>query len=195
MQIRLIAHKPGMSLALTSHLMTSAFPVFERRSSVQLDAALAAPDFELLHIEAKEEDHQEEDQGNGAWREVGFVALWHLSSVDYIEHLAVDDSLRGKGVGSRALTTLFADRPEDAKPVVLEIDPRVTPIEVRRAHFYERLGFVVNPQSHRHPPYRLDVAAHELELLSLGRMLTDIEHGAFVKDLESRVMNIAPDRG
>lgn len=190
MQIRLIAHKPGMSLALTAHLMTSAFPVFERRSSVQLDAALAAPYFELLHIEA-----QEEDQGNGAWREVGFVALWHLSSVDYIEHLAVDDSLRGKGAGSRALATLFADRRKDAKPVVLEIDPRVTPIAVRRAHFYERLGFVVNPQAHRHPPYRLDVAPHELELLSLGRMLEEPEHAAFVNDLESRVMNIAPDRG
>ena len=190
MQIRLIAHKPEMSLAHTAHLMTSAFPVFERRSSVQLDAALAVPDFELLHIEV-----QGEDQENDAWREVGFVGLWHLSSVEYIEHLAVDDSLWGNGVGSLALTTLFGQRNENAKRVVLEIDPQVTPIAVRRAHFYERLGFVVNPQSHRHPPYRLDVAPHELELLSLGRMLTDTEHASFVTDLQARVMNIAPDRG
>lgn len=107
MQIRLISHAPGMSLALTSHLMTSAFPVFERRSAAQLDSALADPDFDLLHVEVEED---------GARRDVGFVARWHLSSVDYIEHLAVDDSMRGRGVGSLALTTLFSQRRAGDKP-------------------------------------------------------------------------------
>lgn len=185
MQIRILPHASNKSLAFTRRLMATAFPVFERRSDAQLQAALSDSRFELLHIEALDE--------NNVFQEVGFVALWHLTSVDYIEHLAVDSSLRGKGVGSLALKTLFGENVRVNTPVVLEIDPRETPIAVRRAHFYERLRFVINPQKHCHPPYRLNAEPHELELLSLGRILTEAEHASFVDDLQRRVMRIAVD--
>lgn len=45
-------------------------------------------------------------------------------------------ALRGQRYGSRALSMLPNDR-----PVILEIDPPVDEIAIRRKGFYERCGF------------------------------------------------------
>ena len=51
--------------------------------------------------------------------------------------------------------------------VILEIDPPVDDISIRRLHFYERLGFVANPYQYIHPSFRKPFTPHRLVLMSI----------------------------
>lgn len=70
-----------------------------------------------------------------------FLAVWEFPEINFIEHFAVDESLRGKGVGKKALS-LYLKAAD--KPVFLEVEPPESDIAVRRIEFYKRLGFHMN---------------------------------------------------
>ena len=115
---------------------------------------------------------------------MGILLHWEEEGFSYVEHFATDPALRGQGLGARALELLNSR----GKSVVLEIDPPVDQISIRRQHFYERCGFVKNPFSHVHPPYRPEYPGHELVVLSSPRALTPAEYGAFACYLSAVVM-------
>src|SRR5699024_11360412 len=52
----------------------------------------------------------------------GLIFYWELSGFQYIEHLAIEPSLRGSGIGSRCLEE-FCKRNQK---IVLEIDRKST---------------------------------------------------------------------
>lgn len=95
--------------------------------------------------------------------------------------------LRGQGLGSRALALLGSC----GKTVILEIDPPVDAVSVRRRQFYERAGFVANPYHHVHPPYHREHAGHELVVMSRPSALTQAQYDAFAKVLTQTVMRDA----
>ena len=87
---------------------------------------------------------------NGEGRVVAMLVTWRREQFVYLEYFAVDASLRGQGAGQRILEEL-----RDAFPykVILEIDPPEDGISRRRLGFYQRHGFVPNPQfDYIHPP-------------------------------------------
>ena len=63
------------------------------------------------------------------------MLYWETPDFRYIEHFCILPALRGQRYGSRALSMLPNDR-----PVILEIDPPVDEIAIRRKAFYERCG-------------------------------------------------------
>ena len=75
-----------------------------------------------------------------------------------------------------------------ATPLILEIDPPVDEIAVRRKAFYERCGFVENPYPHIHPAYHRDHAGHELVVMSFPKMLKAEEYEHFHRYLQDIVM-------
>ncbi|MFQ7502317.1 MAG: GNAT family N-acetyltransferase [Alistipes finegoldii] len=80
------------------------------------------------------------------WRGDEFIGIlfhWGADGYRYVEHLAVSPALRGQNMGSAALSAFC----RKVGRVILEIDPPVDDISIRRLHFYERLGFVANPYS------------------------------------------------
>ena len=93
---------------------------------------------------------------------VGFIGIWELEGGAYVEHIAVYPAFRGKRYGSDAVRAVQAA----FGALVLEIEPPRTPDQIRRLHFYERLGFVVNPVDYLQPPYREGDAPLPLLLLS-----------------------------
>lgn len=114
---------------------------------------------------------------------VGLVTVWHfpirrsgaennsLSSSRtpaewiYIEHLALSDRCRGRGLGSLVLRELIGLY---RLPVVLEVEPDgSTPEAGARIRFYKRLGFEIH-DSYRYvqPPYSEGLPALELWLLT-----------------------------
>ena len=62
------------------------------------------------------------------------VFLWETEDFCYLEHFAVQPSLRGHGTGSTILRQLLTQD----KPLILEIEPPEDEITCRRKHFYER---------------------------------------------------------
>lgn len=100
---------------------------------------------------------------------IGILFYWKGEGFHYVEHLAVSPALRGQNVGSAMLKEFCARVGE----VILEIDPPVDEISIRRLHFYERLGFRENPYEYIHPSFNRPFHPHKLVLMSYPDALTD----------------------
>ena len=70
----------------------------------------------------------------------------------------------------------------------MEIDPPEDEISVRRQHFYQRLGFVVNPYAYIHPSFRRPFHPHRLVLMSYPEALTYEEARGFADFIRERVL-------
>ena len=118
---------------------------------------------------------------------VGLALCWRTERFIYLEHFCILPELRSHGYGRQALALLAAD----GLPVILEIDPPVDAVSIRRRGFYQRCGFVENPYPHVHPPYHAGHAGHALVILTAPGAISAEEYAGFADFLRERVMKDA----
>lgn len=152
-------------------LYEAAFPLHERRTRERQAAIMAHPEYQFTLLWEGETF-------------AGILLFWEGPGFRYVEHFAISEALRGKGLGARALELLQ----EQGKPLLLEIDPPVDPVAVRRRHFYERQGFQANPWRHIHPPYRPDFHGHDLVVMTWPESWEEERYNAFAAYLSETVM-------
>lgn len=152
-------------------LYRQSFPPHEQRESHSQSEILSHPDYHFYLIY--------EDTCF-----VGLLLCWETDPFLYVEHFCILPTLRGQRYGSRALKQL-ASR---GKPVILEIDPPIDDISIKRKCFYEQAGFHVNSFEHIHPPYHTGNAGHLLTVMSYPTALTSSEYTAFFDYLNTIVM-------
>ncbi|MEG0234142.1 MAG: GNAT family N-acetyltransferase [Hafnia sp.] len=152
-------------------LYETAFPYHEKRDERAKQTAL---DNESYHLNAW--------YFNDVF--VGFIGCWQFKDYAYIEHLAIDPSLRSQGFGKKVLERFMAQHPL----TILEIDPLTTEIANRRLRFYQGLGFVENSYSHTHPSYHSEINDHELVVLSSKKVISNDQYVTFLNDLQNVVM-------
>lgn len=81
----------------------------------------------------------------------GFVFFWTLPGFTFIEHMAVDPGLRGRGAGSAVLHWMEQQYPR----IVLEAEPASKSKDAaRRIQFYERLGYSPFAADYTQPAYQ-----------------------------------------
>ena len=152
-------------------LYETAFPYHEKRDERAKQVAL---DNESYHL--------------NAWHFndifVGFIGCWQFDDYAYIEHLAIDPSLRSQGFGKKVLERFMVQHPL----TILEIDPLTTEIANRRLRFYQGLGFVENSYPHAHPSYHSEINDHELVVLSSKKVISNDQYVTFLNDLQTVVM-------
>lgn len=148
-----------------------SFPIHEQRPREKQAAVLAHPEYRYEVISQ-----------DGTF--VGILLSWRAEDFCYVEHFAIAPELRGQNFGSQALEEL--KRREGA--VILEIDPLVDEVAVRRKHFYEKLGFCANPWDHVHPPYRPGFPGHGLVVMTCPRIWSQEEYQSFARYLGETVM-------
>lgn len=151
-------------------LYSNSFPYKEQRSEADFLQALEDPHFEA----------------DGIWRGDEFIGIlyhWRTAAWYYLEHLAISPALRGQNMGSKALSAFC-----EGKRVILEIDPPVDDISIRRLHFYQRLGFIENPQEYIHPSFRHPFEHHKLVLMSYPTTLTNDEARDFADFIRETVL-------
>ena len=78
--------------------------------------------------------------------------------------------------------------------VILEIDPPVDEISIRRKGFYERAGYAENPFFHVHPPYHKGMEGHELVVMSSPSAISPDMFGKFTDYLKNTVMKGCADK-
>jgi len=118
---------------------------------------------------------------------VGLLFHWQVGMYRYIEHFAVAAEMRGRNIGSQTLAAFFAYAGER---VVLEIDPPEEAVPIRRLHFYERAGFVANPDyEYLHPCYRPPFEPYPLVLLSRPQALAREEARRFADFVRERILS------
>lgn len=82
----------------------------------------------------------------------GFLTSWSFPLFLYVEHFAVDSNLRGSGLGGKLLDKFLQSAA--SRPVLLEVEPPVTFVALRRIRFYQRHGFTLLPYHYEQPPYQ-----------------------------------------
>ena len=118
----------------------------------------------------------------------GLILYWDFGTYIYVEHFCVEPNLRGHGLGTLILRALAQ---QNDKPIILEIDPLVDDVALRRRDFYTRCGYVQSDYKHIHPPYQCANRGHELIIMSYPRAISQAEFDAFTFDLRSKVMKYA----
>lgn len=96
----------------------------------------------------------------------GFVAIcavWNFKDFVYVEYLAVDGSLRNKGIGSKILSLL---KEKYAKDLVLEVEKPENAMAKKRIEFYKRNGFSLLEDFYMQPPYAEGLNELELKIMT-----------------------------
>lgn len=144
--------------------MEAAFPYEERRDECD---ELRCFDFAEFHLVLLTE--------NGA--EAGFSAFWEYGEFIFLEHLAVDESRRSSGIGTKFLKELK----KRGKAIILEAEPPQSDLSKRRIEFYRRNGFFVNGFEYMQPSYH-GGAGVPLCILSCPEALTKAEFENFLQE-------------
>lgn len=103
----------------------------------------------------------------------GLMNYWQLDGFVYLEHFAVAKELRGHGLGSTLMETLY----QIVKcPIILEVEPSETSVTAsRRIDFYKRLGFYLNEYEYYQPPYHKNEKPLRLMIMSKPSPLSEPE--------------------
>ncbi len=157
------------------HLYQESFPEIERKDMQGIAIALA-----------KEQFHNELFFNDG--KPVAMLAYWLYPHFCYLEYIAVDPSQKGQGTGSQILHELLS---RTAQPVILEIEHVVDETTRRRQTFYERLGFVGNPQhEHCQPPYQKGFQPLPMLLMTHPQAITAEAYNEFYHILTTEIVQL-----
>lgn len=118
---------------------------------------------------------------------VGILFYWETETMRYVEHLAISPALRGKNYGTQMMQELC----NTEKIVMLEIDPPIDEVSIKRQYFYERLGFHLNAFYFIHPSFSKIKHPHQLKILSYPREMTQQEFDSFLEYLNEKVLAYA----
>lgn len=104
---------------------------------------------------------------------IGFIAMWDLGSYNFIEHFAISDCWRNKGIGGNLLEYC---KGISGKTIILEVElPGSTSEADRRIEFYKRHGFSFNNFEYYQPPLQTDYEILPLRIMSYPCALTENE--------------------
>lgn len=134
-----ITHDFNLHPVALEKLYLSAFPEAERR------------DFHCLRTMLKDEKKMSLEIIIEARSFCGFCVFWNFDKFYYIEHLALADTCRGKGIGSWYLKTFTKKIHE---PVLLEVEPEIDLKTRKRILFYYTHGFEIIEKNYLQEPYR-----------------------------------------
>ena len=70
---------------------------------------------------------------------VGFITYWDFGHFYYVEHFAIDPSLRNGGHGKNVLNHLCQQL---NKPIILEVEMPEEEMAIRRINFYKRHSYL-----------------------------------------------------
>jgi hypothetical protein len=96
---------------------------------------------------------------------IGLLSWWNLSDFIYIEHFAIANNLRGKGIGTQAIELFTANF---TLPIIVEVEPPTTQQAIKRINFYSHLEFVMIDFEYIQPPYSIDLKPVPLKLMILN---------------------------
>ena len=131
-------------------IMENSFPKNEIRSYEGQYNLLKNPDYSLFAMRKNRET-------------VGFIATWDLADFTFVEHFAVSEVCRGKGLGSTILSEIKA---MNTKPLVLEVEPPIDTKTRKRIAFYEKNGLFFHDYYYVQPAMEDGKEEVELRIMS-----------------------------
>jgi ribosomal protein S18 acetylase RimI-like enzyme len=131
-------------------LYCESFPFYERRTPEQLLEMLS--DIEEMELDLLKDGETF----------VGLMVIWNFGQFTYLEHFAIDTTLRGKSYGSQAIGQLM----NRSERLLFEVEPATGQQSEKRIAFYLRNGFQTLDFIYHQPPYRRGDNTFRMHLLS-----------------------------
>lgn len=120
----------------------------------------------------------------------GFITVWDFPDFAYLEHFAIDEQMRGRGLGSQVLNEikiLF-----EGKPIVLEVEPPTDNESMRRIRFYKSNGFCLHDDwDYQQPPYSSELPWVELKIMTFSKIPHSVDFEHIKTTLYSNVYNLS----
>lgn len=159
--------------------------------------------YEIYEVSFPEEERRREADQKRIWekpevevrvarkegRIAAFLSCWKLESCYFLEHLATSPDCRGGGLGKMLVEECIQEAEKAGLPLFLEIEPvtEKKPDTVRRAAFYERLGFAVNPFFYEQPPLQPGASRIPLWIVSYGQCVGEEEFRKYKQEIYRKV--------
>lgn len=156
-------------------LMKASFPESERRTYTGQKELLADPHYRLI------------TETNSNNQLIAFMAVWEFPLFRFVEHIAVDPTTRGSGIGGKIMAAYIE---ESLKPILLEVEYPDTDLARRRISFYERLGFHLNPFEYLQPPLQKGQPYLPLKIMSYPQIFTEEEFALHQEILYTTVYKV-----
>ena len=151
-----------------------SFPANERRDyELVLNLIANEPHFSLTTL-IRDEQY------------AGFITGWDFGDFTYLEHFAIDESMRNGGIGSKAFKAYLEQLD---KPVVLEVEMPTDEMSRRRIGFYERLGLTLDTHTYFQPPYRKGDDFLEMRLMTYGPLDLEKDFNHVKEKIHKHVYN------
>lgn len=145
-------------------------------------------------IEKRVINQQKEIFVHSAYRVIGFlsnqklkafIAYWTFDEFTFIEHLAIDKTEQGKGLGSNILNDFLK---KNTTPVILEIEHPQDKQTNKRLNFYQNMGFVKNQFDHFQPPFHRGDLPLNLLILSYQKEISQELYDVFAETQKNSIM-------
>ncbi len=135
--------------AYMEQLITTAFPPEEYRDLQELrrftDEKNAFHNQVILLEDAVSGEEEKK------YTPIGLLTYWDFETFCYVEHFAIDPTLRNGGYGKAAISLLCKQL---NRPIVLEVEMPDNDLARRRIGFYQRQGFRLWQTPYQQPPYK-----------------------------------------
>ena len=98
-----------------------------------------------------------------------FLAFWKFEDFNFIEHFAVDDRMRGNGIGTMLFKYYLTNT---EKLTILEVELPEDEISSRRIKYYERMGMKLNEYDYLQPPLQIGNKLLPLKIMSYNEQIS-----------------------
>lgn len=132
--------KNTMHISFAKEIYNSSFPLDERRDFDLVVEMVGKEGFDFYVIKSSLEDETP----------IGIISIWEFCDFVYIEHFAIDLSLRQKGYGSKVLNEIIN---KYSKPFIIEVEPPTNVEALKRIDFYKKLNFSLLDFNYLQPAY------------------------------------------
>jgi GNAT superfamily N-acetyltransferase len=142
-----------------TQLYEAAFPENERRYITDLVRVIDEEErFHIIELES-------------GYNFKGFISFWDFNWFVYLEHFAVIENDRGKGIGAQAIDHVLNSL---KVPAILEVEPPVDALTQGRVDFYTRHGLKLQDDiDYTQPPYDKGKSSIQLRLMTYGEISRD----------------------
>lgn len=121
--------KNSKHISFAKEIYTSSFPLDERRDFDLVIEMECKDGFDFYVIKSSLEGE----------KPIGIISLWKFEDFVYIEHFAIDKSLRQKGYGSVVIKEILS---KYSQPFIIEVEPPTNVEALKRINFYIKPNFL-----------------------------------------------------
>lgn len=145
--------KNSKHISFAKEIYNSSFPLDERRDFDLVIEMIGKEGFDFYVVYFSFEDKNP----------IGIISLWKFEEFVYIEHFAIDLSLRQKGYGSKVLSEILN---KYSKPFIIEVEPPTNVEALKRINFYKKLNFLLLDFNYLQPAYSPNQKSLPMQLMT-----------------------------